>query len=165
MGQRLADQAAVLVHHLGGRDRLQVAGEGEQPAGEGVGAADAEAAPVGVAVDRLAEPGGGGRGAGVAPERDDGLDRVAGAQLPGLAGAGVVAEIESRPGSRSRGVPGFVAFTSALGDPAEPVVLDRASSPGVAGGEIPVLVEEEEPERLDGAPARRRRCPWSDSRR
>ena len=95
MGQRFADQAAELVHQLAGGDRDDVAAEGEEPAGEGIGAADPEAPALGVAGDLFAQPVRGGRGAGAGPEVDDGVDRVAGAQLPGLAGSGVGPEVEA----------------------------------------------------------------------
>ena len=114
---------------MSGGDRDQVAAEGEQPAGERVGAANPEAAAVGVAGDFLAQPVRGGRGAGGLRKRTVGDDRVAGAQLPGLAAPGVGAEVEAGGDLVVRGA-GPLWFTLALGDPVEAVVLDR----GVARG-------------------------------
>ena len=80
MAQGLADQAAILVHQVTGSDGDQVAAEAQQPAGEGVGAADPEVAAIGVAGDLFAQPVRGGRGAGAAPEVDGRHHRVARAQ-------------------------------------------------------------------------------------
>ena len=109
MNQRFAYEALVLVDQLTGRDWHDVAGEREQPAGKGVGAADPEAAVLRVTVHRLAQSEGGGRGTGVDPKVHHGVYRVAGAELPGLTRAGVVAEVEGRSDGVVR-VPGRVAF-------------------------------------------------------
>ena len=58
-------------------------------------AADAEAAEPRVGLDRLAQPVRRGRRAGAGPEGDGGFHRVAGAELPRLAGAGVALEVEA----------------------------------------------------------------------
>ena len=103
-------------------------------------------AAVGVAGDLLAQAVRGGGGAGAAPEVDGRDHRVARAQLPGLAAPGVGAEVEAGGDLVVRRA-GPALVHLGLGDPVEAVVLDRGVTRG-AGGEIPVLVEVEEPERL-----------------
>src|SRR3954469_22252871 len=89
------DQAAEFVDQGTGRDGDEVTSERQEPAGEGVAATDPEVPIVGVAGDRLAQAEGRGRGAGGGGEPDHRGDRVAGAELPALAGARMLLDIEA----------------------------------------------------------------------
>src|SRR5690349_5882985 len=95
MSESLPNQALELVHQTPGRDRDDVPTEREQPAGKGIVAAYPEAAVIGVTGHRFAQPLGRGGCTGLAAEADHRLARIAGAELPGLARAGMLSQIEA----------------------------------------------------------------------
>src|SRR4029079_7309716 len=95
MSQSLTDEAPIFVNQLPGRDWDDVAAEGQEPAGEGIGAAYPVAPVLGVTGNFFTQPKRSRRGAGGGTEVDYGFDRVTGTQLPGLAGSGVIPEIEA----------------------------------------------------------------------
>src|SRR5882724_2430080 len=92
--KRLPGDPVVGVDQLSRLDRPQVSSKGEQPADEHIHAADLEPAPVGMALDRCAEPSRCLGGAGVVAHGDDGAQLSAVTQRPRLAGPGVLAEPE-----------------------------------------------------------------------
>ena len=155
MGEGLADEGAVVVHDVARGDRD--AGRRRRRAASGrrrrvrrtrnrrrSGMALPPARPAGRPRPRRRSR---------ARKLDHGLDRVAVAQLPGLLRPGVLGEAKSGGDLVVAACRACSAFTLEVADPAHAIVLDRLLARGAAG-EIPVLVEEEEPERLDGAAAR-----------
>src|SRR4051812_31031529 len=141
------DQSAELVHQGTGRDRDQVTAEGQEPAGEGVASTHPEGPALGVSGDRLAQAERCGGGAGSGGELDGRGDRVTGAELPALTGARMLLDVEAL-GDLVLVEEGFLVADAEVLHPVHPVVLDGEFAGG-AGGEIPVLVEVKEPERLD----------------
>ena len=112
--QGFSHQALIFVHQVSRRDRHDVAGEGKQPAGEGIGAAHAEAAVLGMSLDHLAQPEGGRRGrAGPGAKRDRRDHRVAGPELPRLPGTRVLPQVEPARDLVVRSARASCAFTSA----------------------------------------------------
>src|SRR3954451_17630638 len=118
------DQAAELVDQGTGRDGDEVTSEGQEPAGEGVAATDPEVPIVGVAGDRLAQAEGRGGSAGGGGELDYGRDGVAGTQLPALAGARVILDVEAL-GDLVLVVHRLLVAHAQVLHPVHPVILDR----------------------------------------
>src|SRR4051794_35385138 len=95
MGQGFLHQPAELFDEGSGRDRDQVAAEGEEPPREGVAPTHPEGPVLGMAGDWLAQAECRSGSAGGGGELDGRGDRVAGAELPALPRTRMLLDVEA----------------------------------------------------------------------